>query len=122
MLIALMTILFLGGGSSGLFDYIADAKDSVKQTIPKGEEQKIALDTIKAMKKTIKARSKFGGKTTKTLGKLLSNHETTNSEIDAVWEEYFAEMDRYNEEMLDLRFELKTQISRKDWETIFSEE
>ena len=122
MLIAIMTIFFLGGGSSGLLDYLADAKDSIEQTIPKGEEQKTALATIKAMKKTTKARSKFGGKTTKTLGKLLSNHETTNDEIDAVWEKHFAEMDRYNQEMLDLRFELKTQISRKDWETIFSEE
>jgi len=82
----------------------------------------MALATVKAMKKTTKARSKFGGKTTKTLGKLLSNHETTNEEIDALWEEYFAEMDRYNKEMLDLRFELKEQISREDWKTIFSGE
>lgn len=122
MLIALMTILFLGGGSSGLLDYITDAKDNIEQTIPKGEEQKMALATIKAMKKTTKARNKFGGKTTKTLGKLLSDHETTDDEIDAVWGDYFAEMDRYNQEMLDLRFELKERISRKDWETIFSQE
>jgi hypothetical protein len=82
----------------------------------------MALATVKEMKKTTKARSKFGGKTSKTLGKLLSNHETTSDEIDAIWKEHFAEMDRYIREMLDLRFELKEQISREDWETIFSGE
>jgi len=51
MLIALITILFLGGASTGILDYIADTRDAVKQVMPKGEEQKAALTTLKAMKK-----------------------------------------------------------------------
>ena len=58
MLIALLTILFLGGSSTGMLDYIADTRDNVKEVMVKDERRNEALSTIKAMKKITKARNK----------------------------------------------------------------
>jgi len=122
MLIALITILFLGGASTGILDYIADTRDAVKQVMPKGEEQKAALTTLKAMKKRSNARNKQAKRAAKAIDKEYADHAEGGAEVDAIWNELFTEIGHYNRDMLDLRFELKEQISREDWEEIFSEE
>ena len=53
MLIALLTILFLSGGSSVFLDYIADSKDAIKTVMIKDRGQQEALDILNAMKKKI---------------------------------------------------------------------
>ena len=121
MLIALFTILILGGGSTGLLDYIADTQDSVKIVMVKDERQKEALTTLKAMKKRANARNKQARNTAKSLDKMFRNHDTTAADIDAIWAEHFAGRDQYNHDMLDLRFELKEYITREEWEAIFPE-
>lgn len=122
MLIAIITILFLGGSSTGVLDYIADTKDNIKQVMPKGDQQKAALTTVKAMKKRSKARNKVAKNTAKALDKAYEDHAAGGTEVDAIWNELFVEIGQYNHDMLDLRFGLKEQINREDWEKIFSEE
>jgi hypothetical protein len=122
MLIALITIMFLGGASTGVLDYIADTRDNIKQVMPKGDEQKAALATLKAMKKRSSARNKQAKRAAKALDKTYADHAARGAEADAIWAELFTEIGHYNNDMLDLRFELKEQISREDWEEIFSEE
>jgi len=39
-------------------------------------------------------------------------------EADAIWNELFIEIAKYNHGMLDPRFELKEQISREEWDEI----
>ncbi len=122
MLIALITILFLGGSSSGVLDYIANTRDNIRQVMPKSDEQKAALTTVKAMKKRSKARNKVAKSTAKALDKAYKDHAGGGADVDAIWDELFVEIGQYNRDMLDLRFELKEQINREDWEKIFSEE
>jgi len=122
MLIALITIMFLGGASTGILDYIADTRDAVKQVMPKGEEQKAALTTLKAMKKRSNARNKQAKRAAKALDKEYADHAAGGAEADAIWNELFVEIGKYNHDMLDLRFELKEQISREEWDEIFSGE
>ena len=59
MLIALITMLLLGGGSTSVLNYIADTRDNVKIVIPKGETQNAALDTLKALKKRTSAHNTY---------------------------------------------------------------
>ena len=40
-------------------------------------------------------------------------------DIDSIWSEYFAQRATYNSEMLDLRFQLRDQLTREEWEQIF---
>jgi hypothetical protein len=120
MLIAIMTILFLGGGG-GMLDYISDTRGMVKEVMPKDDAREEALVVLKTMKVRAKSRNKVTKQARKDLGNAFENHEVQAEEIDAIWNENFDDADTYRNEMLDLRFKLKQHISREQWQEIFSE-
>jgi hypothetical protein len=120
MLIALFTILILGGGSTGMLDYIADTQDEVKLVMEKDDRQKEALATLKTMKKSTDARNKMVKSASKDMSKALLNEEGSDAEIDAIWDTYFSQRADYNQEMLDLRYQLKDQMTREEWQQVFA--
>ena len=120
MLIALFTILLLGGSSTATLAYIADTQDTVKTVMEKDGRQKGALSTLKAMKKRTNARNKHVKRAAKDLNKALGQEDINTADIDAIWAGYFAEIDQYDHDMLDLRWELKEHINREEWAAIFS--
>ena len=122
MLIALFTILILGGGTTGMLDFIADTQDEIKVVMEKDDRQKEALSTLKEMKKRTDAHNKMVKGASKDLNKTLSSDGVTDAEIDMVWDGYFSQRAAYNEEMLDLRFQLKDQMTREEWQQVFSKE
>ncbi len=122
MLIALMTILLLGGSSSFMLDYIADARDIVRDVVPRGERRSAALDTVKAMRNTERAYQKHLKGIGKELFGALELPDDVESEIDAVWTVHFAAVQQNNTDMLDLRFELREQLTREEWAAVFSSE
>ena len=119
MLIAIMTILFLGGGG-GMLDYISDTKGMVNEVMPKEDAREEALAVLKTMKVRVKSRNKVTKQARKDLGKAFGNYDVQAEEIDAIWDANFDDADTYRNEMLDLRFELKQHISREQWQEIFS--
>jgi len=120
MLIALLTILLLGGGSTAALAYIADTQDNVKIVMAKDERRKDALSTLKAMKKRTNARNKQVRRSMKDLRKELGQDNVGAADIDAIWDTYFAKEDQYDHDMLDLRWELKGHINREEWQETFS--
>ena len=120
MLIALFTLLILGGSSTAMLAYIADTQDAVKTVMAKDERQKEALGTLKAMKKRTNARNKQVRRAQKDLNKSLRQDDINAADIDAIWDGYFAEIDQYDHDMLDLRFELREYINREEWQEIFA--
>jgi len=121
MIIALLTILLLGGGATSVLQYIGDTQDAVKIVMPKGDEQKAALSTLKAMKKTTTALNKAAKQAAKEIDKAFGDHDTSADDLDAIWDGYFAAVEKHNHDMLDLRFELKVSVSREEWEMIFQD-
>ena len=119
---ALFIILILGGGSTATLAYIADTRDSVKTVMVKDNRQKEALSTLKAMKKRTNARNKHVKRASKDMKKVLAQDDINTADIDAIWAGYFAEIDQYDQDMLDLRWELKEHINREEWGEIFSGE
>lgn len=119
MLIALMTILFLGGSTSGMLDFLGDTKDTVKTVMPTDDRQKAALDTVKAMKKKAEALNKQVRRSSKNLSKVLKTDNVTDADIEAIWSVYYTARSQYSSDMLDLRYELKEQLSREEWAQIF---
>ena len=105
-----------------MLDYIADTRDSVKTVMVKDERQKAALNSLKAMKKRAGAHNKQASKAAKGLNKAFRDHAVSAGEIDAIWNTYFTEVDEYNHDMIELRFELREHISREEWAAIFSDE
>ena len=119
MLVALITIMLLGGGSAGLLGYIAEARDNVKTVMEKDDRRKAALATLKDMKKRTNARNKQVKKSSKELTAALSQSEINDADIDAIWEQYIADVNQHNDDMLDLRFQLKDQLTHEEWQQVF---
>ena len=120
MLIALFTILILGGSNTGTLDFIADSQDEVKVVMEKDDRRKEALSTLKAIKKRTEARNKVVQGTSKDLNKALADNDVTEADIDTIWYRYFAQREAYNRDMLDLRFQLKDQMTREEWQQVFA--
>ncbi len=120
MLIALITILLLGGSSTGMLDFIADTQDTVKVVVENDDRRKDALATLKAMKKRANAHNKMVKRTSKDMNISLSNDEVTDADIDTIWDAYFSQRAAYNQDMLDLRYQLKDQLTREEWQQIFA--
>ncbi len=121
MLTWLLITMLLGGSSTPLLGYIADTQDNVKTVMARDQRQKKALDTLKAMKKSTKARNQQVKRTAKDLARAFDDHSVTAEQIDTIWTGYFATMDQHNHDMLDFRFKLKEDINRAEWEAIFPE-
>jgi esterase/lipase superfamily enzyme len=120
MLIALLTILFLGGGNTGTLNFIADTQDTVKVVMEKDDRRKEALSTLKAIEKRTKAHNKMVKGTSKDLNKALAIKDTSQADIDTIWHRYFAQREAYNRDVLDLRFQLKDQLTREEWQQVFA--
>ena len=121
MLIALLTILFLSGSSTGMLDYIAETRDNVKEVMVKDDRRKETLATLKAIKKITKARNKQVKRASKELGKAFAGADSSDKVLDDIWTGYLAAINQYDHELLDLRFQLKEQLTREEWKAIFSD-
>ncbi len=119
MLIALITMMLLGGGSAGLLGYIAEARGNVKTVMERDDRRKAALATLKDMKKRTNARDKQVKKSSKELAAALSQSDINDADLDAIWDHYIAEVNQHNYDMLDLRFQLKDQLTREEWQQVF---
>jgi hypothetical protein len=122
MLIALLAILILGGSNTGMLDFIADTQDEVKVVMEKDDRRKEALSTLKTMKKRTDAHNKMVKGTSKDMNTILSGDEVTDADIDVIWDAYFSQRATYNQEMLDLRYQLKDQLTREEWQQVFDGE
>lgn len=120
MLIALLTIILLGGGGSNVL--IADiqfVEEQLKVVMDKTDERKAALATLNEMTKRTKQRQKILGKILKQQKKLVADHNSSPAGTDKLWLELTAERTEFHADMIKLRFEFKDQLSREDWAEIF---
>ncbi len=120
MLIALITILLLGASSTGMLNFIADTQDTVKVVMEKDDRRKEALSTLKAIEKRTEAHNKMVKGSSKDINNALADNDVTEADIDTIWYRYFAQREAYNRDMLDLRFQLKDQMTREEWQEVFS--
>ena len=117
MLIAIY--LFLVGGSSfAILDYIEEKEDLVVTVVMDNARKKSSLVIIKKMTSRAKEFHKQRGTSKKQAKKLMAKNPDVDV-IDSVIATHFERYKQYNTEMLDLRFELKDQITEKEWQEIF---
>ena len=119
MLIAILTILFLGGSSGEMFGFVGDARDRVKQVMPKGEDRAAALDTLDDVKKRLRAHQKDTRKAMKELDAAFRNRATTDDELESIWGAHFERLNTLQRDVIDLRFELREHVDRATWEQVF---
>ena len=119
MLIALLTILLLGGGSNPLIGDIQFVEEQVKLVMEKNDARKSALGTLDEMTKLTKQRDKTLGKKRTKVKKLVADHSSSPEDTDRLWSELTSERARFHVDIVKLRFELKDHISREEWADIF---
>jgi hypothetical protein len=123
MLTALVIVLLLGGSiTSSLLDYIADGRDEAKVVIVEDDRRKNVLDTFKKLRKRTEAQHEQVKSSGKQLASVLASAGLQNADMDKAWWMYFERVDIYNADMLDLRYELREQLTRDEWERIFPAE
>ena len=123
MLITLMIVLLLGGSvTTSLLDYIADGRDAAKAVIVEDDRRKDVLDTFKKLRKRTEVQQEQVKSHGKQLASVLANAGQQNADMDKAWWMYFERVDVYNVDMLDLRYELREQLTRDEWERIFPAE
>lgn len=120
MLIALYTIFVLGGGGSfGPMIFIDQAMDNTKTVIVDKDRQKEVTASLKAMKSRAKDYSSDMKKNIKGLSPTSNPHEENAAELEAFWAEVFELNAQYSNDIIDMRFELRDQLSREEWEGMF---
>lgn len=121
MLIALMTILFLGGGgSSAVLGYIADSTDAVKEVLQDDDRREEALETMDSLKDLGKQENKARQEVLKQMEDVLGEHDTSSDVVDDLWSGYYQQVREINDAALDHRFALRDQLSREEWEEVFA--
>ena len=90
MLIALMTILFLGGGggSSAVMAYFAESQDRVKEVVIDDVRSDEAVDILKSMQGLGKQQNEAWQDEFKELENEFGEHESDEDSIDAIWDDY----------------------------------
>jgi hypothetical protein len=51
-----------------------------------------------------------------------TDDDATEADFDTIWHRYFAQREAYNRDLLDLRFQLKDQMTREEWQHVFGKD
>ena len=121
MLAALVVYFFLGGGgASGPMLYMQAAAENIDVAVLDEVRRERAATVVESMLDRSKDHNKALDDLRGRLADVVSRHDVTADEIDALWVEYFESDAQYSDEIIDLRFDLKDELTREEWTAIFS--
>ena len=120
MLIALLTVMLLGGGSYDLSTSIAEGQENIKSAVEDPERRQTALDILAAMEQSMLSDS---GETTALIERARQSFSEEKvwsaEELDAL----FAEARSLNadraQRFIELRLELKSSLTSEEWDEAF---
>jgi hypothetical protein len=120
MLIALYTIFVLGGGGTfGPMDFINEALDNTDSAIVDDDRRKEAIATLKTMKARTKQHTKAMKGLSKEMDSSMSEHEFADEETEVTWDHFFELNTEYSKDIVEIRFQLRDQVTREEWELMF---
>ena len=120
MLIALLTVMLLGGGSYELSTFIAEGPENINSAVEDLERRQTALDILAAMEQSMLSDS---GETTALIERARQSFSEEKvwsaEELDAL----FAEARSLNadraQRFIELRLELKSSLTSEEWDEAF---
>jgi septal ring factor EnvC (AmiA/AmiB activator) len=118
---------FLGGGATGISggaltpSAVEQLSERVAVVVEDPTRTEAAQKSLAELKREIVAFEKQFAASSKAIKRSYSDHAEKRTEIDAVLDELNRDWERGQERALDLRFELREQLTREEWETLFSE-
>jgi len=120
MLIALFTLLFLGGGGgSYVLGQVDLLMDNVKAVVQADDRRKPAIDILKELEDDGKDYQKKQKKHVEDLDELTEKRSFDTAKADAIWDAMFKDMESFHAQALSRRQELKSVVNRNEWPKVF---
>ena len=118
MLIVLLTVALLGGGSEPLFD--KGIRQAIKQTVVDEERKKEILGVIKRTEKTRDQLAKAAGAARKELNVLESDRSAPTDDIQGLLDRILGERSRVHQAFVDGLLEMREIMTEAEWHVVFS--
>jgi len=115
----ILALSLMGGGSFGLLDFIEEKEDLISEIVLEEVRRENSLEIIETIKSKAKEFREVQTSTTEALQQGIENKASLEV-VDDILADHFDKYSHYNSEMIDLRFELKAQITEEEWLAIFA--
>lgn len=121
MLIALFTLLFLGGGgNSYVLGQVDVLMGNVKAVVQADDRRKQAVEILKELEDDAKEYQKRQKKHAEDLDELTEKRSFNTAKADAIWDAMFKDMESFHAQALSRRQELKSIVNRDEWPRVFA--
>ena len=125
---AFMYWYFLGGGAGGIDAgaltpaAVEELSDRIEIVVEDSARAEAAQTTLDDLKTEVTAFGKKFPASGKAISRSYRDHAADRAEIEAVLDELNRDWERGQERALDLRFELRDQLTREEWAALYSKE
>jgi hypothetical protein len=120
MLIALLTVMLLGGGSYDLSTFIAEGQDNIESAVDDPQRRQTALDILLAMEDFLSSdNSETTALIARTQQAFSEEKVWSAEELDALFAEARSLKTERAERFIKLRLELKAALTGEEWAEVF---
>ena len=122
MLIALLTLMLLGGDSYDLTEFIAEGQSNMAVAVEDPERRQTALDILAEMEQTLAAdKADTAALIERTQADFTEEKVWTAEELDALFAEARALRAERAEHFIALRLKLSAALNDSEWAAAFPE-
>lgn len=120
MLIALLTVVLLGGGSYDLSAFIAEGQDNIESAVEDPQRRQTAMDILLAMEDFMSSdNSETTALIARTQQAFSEEKVWSAEELDALFAEARSLKAERAERFIELRLELKAALTGEEWAEAF---
>ena len=120
MLIALLTVMLLGGGSYDLSAFIAEGQDNIESAVEDPQRRQTAMDILLAMEDFMSSdNSETTALIERTQQAFSEDKVWSAEELDALFAEARSLKAERAERFIELRLELKAALTGEEWAEAF---
>jgi len=120
MLIALLTVMLLGGGSYDLSTFIAEGQDNIESAVDDPQRRQTAMDILLAMEDFMSSdNSETTALIARTQQTFSEEKVWSAEELDALFAEARTLKAERAERFIKLRLELKAALTGEEWAEVF---
>ena len=120
MLIALLTVMLLGGGSYDLSTFIAEGQDNIESAVDDPQRRQTAMDILLAMEDFMSSDNSETSALIERTQQAFSEEKVWSAEeLDALFTEARTLKAERAERFIELRLELKATLTSEEWAEVF---
>ena len=120
MLIALLTVMLLGGGSYDVSTFIAEGQDNIESAVDDPQRRQTAMDILLAMEDFMSSDNSETSALIERTQQAFSEEKVWSAEeLDALFAEARSLKTERAERFIKLRLELKAALTGEEWAEVF---